>query len=59
MNTSELISAWYYEFYIKKSEFNDIHRGIEFRTFQRYAKENEYDLALAIEKLKQSYYNKM
>ena len=36
MNTSQLIAAWYYEFYIKKSEFNKAHRGIEFKTFQKY-----------------------
>ncbi len=59
MNTSQLIAAWYYEFYIKKSEFNKAHRGIEFKTFQKYAKENNYDIALAIEKLKENYYNKM
>ena len=59
MNTSELISAWYYEFYVIDSKFNKIHNGIEFKTFQKYAKENDYDLALAIEKLKQNYYNKV
>ena len=59
MNTSELISAWYYEFYVRDSKFNKIHNGIEFLTFKIYAKENNYDIALAIEKLKQNYYNKM
>tara|TARA_R110001592_G_scaffold32260_6_gene113154 strand:+ start:3788 stop:3967 length:180 start_codon:yes stop_codon:yes gene_type:complete len=59
MNNSELIALWYEEFYVKREGENNTDIHVEFITFKKNMVKYNYDFDIAIEKIRESYYNKM